>query len=66
MREPLSAVPVQPAAAEETPWAAAANVRVLAASMEMNESSRWTEEEMETAKKGEGVGAWPPSLRTQS
>ncbi|ELK26432.1 Nuclear receptor corepressor 2 [Myotis davidii] len=46
---------------------AAANVRVLlAASMEMNESSRWTEEEMETAKKGEGVGAWPPTLGTRS
>lgn len=27
----------------------------LAASMEMNESSRWTEEEMETAKKGEAA-----------
>jgi hypothetical protein len=27
----------------------------FAASMEMNESSRWTEEEMETAKKGKAT-----------
>lgn len=45
-----------PGGRENTSLRAAANTSLspFSASMEMNESSRWTEEEMETAKKGEG------------
>lgn len=45
-----------PGGRENASLRAAANTSLspFSASMEMNESSRWTEEEMETAKKGEG------------